>query len=176
MPGHTHRAILYYDFAHNQTHSFPILFWRLHEKYNKTLLAPKYDIAVAKLNVQNYKFTLRPAVFDVSIANEIEASVWKTVSTMDKKLYLTNQFEKYDLKIGNAGRCFEGFGVDIDDSMICVDGTEYQDTCFSHNFGPIYSGDKVVGLLLIKPTDCDMKFTIFTNISYYSNWILKTTV
>ncbi|KAJ8704717.1 hypothetical protein PYW07_011905 [Mythimna separata] len=175
MPGHTHRAILYYDFAHNQTHSFPILFWRLHEKYNRTLLSPKYDIAVAKLNVQNYKFALRPAVFDESKSKEIEASVWKTVSTMDKKLYLTNQFTKYDLRISPAGRCFESFGVEIDESMICVDASHY-DECFHHDFGPIFSGDKVVGVLLIKPVDCDMKLSIFTNISYYTSWIMKTTV
>ena len=113
-------------------------------------------------------------MIDESMATEVEASVWKTVATMDKKLYLTNQFDKYDVKIGNAGRCFESYGIEIDDALICVDTSEFED-CFTHDFGPVYSGDKLVGLLLVKPVDCDMKLSIFTNVSYYTKWILKTT-
>ncbi|PZC84875.1 trypsin epsilon [Helicoverpa armigera] len=170
----THRVLLFHDFARNYTHTYPILFWRLHEKFNSSNPTPRYDIAVAKLNVDYYPFTMKPSVFDDKEATELEASIWKTVSTMDKKLYLTNDFDKYEVRIADAAKCFEGYGVELDQSMICIDVSDYDD-CFIHEFGPLYSGDKVVGILAVKPRDCDMKLAIFTNVSYYTNWILKST-
>ncbi|KAF9416557.1 hypothetical protein HW555_006132 [Spodoptera exigua] len=170
--GYVHRAILFNDFSRNQTFAFPILFWRLHEKYNSSLAI--YDIAVAKLNLNNYKPVMRPSVFDESVATEVEASVWKTVATMDKKLYLTNHFEKYEVRIADPSICYETYGVPVDNSVICIDISDYED-CFVHEFGPIYSGDKVVGVVAVKPADCDMKVAIFTNVSFYTSWILRTT-
>lgn len=166
--------ILFHDFALNQSYTFPIQLWRIHEKYNITHPTPKYDIAAARLNLDDYPYVLKPAVFDESEAIDVEASIWKTVSTMDKRLYLTNHFERYYLKVVSSDRCFETFGIVLDESLICVDMSNYE-SCFVHEFGPIYSEDKLVGILAVKPQDCDMKLSIFTNISYYSNWILRTT-
>ncbi|XP_026736555.1 kallikrein-11-like [Trichoplusia ni] len=173
-PGATHRILLFHDFARNYTHTYPILFWRLHEKFNMTNPTPRHDIAVAKLNVDFYPLTMKASVFDEKKVTAVEASIWKTVSTMDKKLYLTNDFDKYEVKIINSVRCFESYGVELDESMMCIDMSDYED-CFVHEFGPIYNGDKVVGILAAKPRDCDMKLAIFTNISYYTNWILRST-
>uniref|UniRef100_A0A2A4JQ60 Peptidase S1 domain-containing protein n=2 Tax=Heliothis virescens TaxID=7102 RepID=A0A2A4JQ60_HELVI len=174
LSGHSHRVIIFQDFARNKTHSFPILFWRVHEKYNMTQPNPKYDIAVARMNVEHYHTIMQPADFDENEAKEVEASVWRTVSTMDKKLYLTNHFDKYDLTITTKDKCFETYGVDLDDSLICIDTSDYDD-CFTHEFGPIFSGDKVVGIIAIKPVDCEMKYSVFTNVSYYTSWILRST-
>lgn len=172
--GATHRVLVYYDFIRNYTHTYPILFWRLHEKFNSSHPTPKYDIAVAKLNVDFYPFTMKPSVFDDKAVKEVEASIWKTVSTMDKKMYLTNDFERFDVTVVSQNRCYETYGVELDETLICVDMSEYED-CFVHEFGPIYYGDKVVGVLAVKPRDCDVKLAIFTNVSYYSNWILRST-
>ncbi|XP_028177952.1 trypsin delta-like [Ostrinia nubilalis] len=172
--GSTHRVLVYYDFVRNYTHTYPILFWRLHEKFNASHPTPKYDIAIAKLNVDFYPFTMKPSVFDDKGVKEAEASVWKTVSTMDKKMYLTNDFDKFEVAVVSQTRCFESYGVELDETLICVDLSDYED-CFIHEFGPIYSGDKVVGVLAVKPRDCDVKLAIFTNVSHYSNWILRST-
>ncbi|XP_026736689.1 chymotrypsin-like protease CTRL-1 isoform X2 [Trichoplusia ni] len=172
--GSHHRVILFHDFAFNQSYTFPIQLWRIHEKYNTSHPSPKYDIAAARLNLDEYPYVLKPAVFDESEAIHVEASIWKTVSTMDKRLYLTNHFERYYLKIVNSDRCFETFGIVLDESLICVDMSNY-DSCFVHEFGPIFSEEKLVGILAVKPQDCDTKLSIFTNISYYTNWILRTT-
>ncbi|XP_021201764.3 trypsin epsilon [Helicoverpa armigera] len=174
QPGHTHRVVLFQDYARNQSHSYPILFWRIHEKYNSTVPNAKYDIAVARMNVNHYHSAVKPADFDEKAATAIVASVWKTVSTMDKKLYLTNHFDKYEMNISNKGKCFETYGVEMDDSLICIDTSAYDD-CFVHEFGPIFSGDKVVGVIAITPVECDMKYSVFTNISYYTSWILRST-
>uniref|UniRef100_A0A2H1VEG8 SFRICE_005578 n=1 Tax=Spodoptera frugiperda TaxID=7108 RepID=A0A2H1VEG8_SPOFR len=173
-PSTTHRVLLFYDFARNYTHTYPILFWRLHEKFNTSNPTPLYDIAVAKLNVEFRPFIIKPAVIDDRQAFAMESSIWKTVSTMDKKLFLTNDFDKYSFNIADPKKCLEGYGVDVDDSMICVDMSEHED-CFIHEFGPLYFGDKVVGILAVKPRDCDLKLSIFTNVSYYTNWILRAT-
>lgn len=117
---------------------------------------------------------MKPSVFDEREATEVDASIWKTVSTMDKKLYLTNDFDKYEVRIANSAKCFESYGVELDDSMICIDMSDYED-CFIHEFGPIYSADRVIGILAVRPRDCDMKLAIFTNISFYANWILRST-
>ncbi|XP_075988218.1 trypsin delta-like [Anticarsia gemmatalis] len=172
--GATHRVLLFQDFARNYTHTYPVLFWRLHEKFNISNPTPKYDIAVAKLNVESYPFTIKPSVFDEKETYEVDAAVWKTVSTMNKKLYLTNDFDVFEVKIASFNRCFEGYGVELDESLICIDLSDHDD-CFIHEFGPIYSMDKIVGILAVKPRDCDLKLAIFTNISYYTNWILKST-
>lgn len=108
------------------------------------------------------------------MVTEVEASVWKTVATMDKKVYLTNHFDKYEVRIADPGKCYESYGVPVDDSTICIDTSAYED-CFVHEYGPIYSGDKVVGIIAVKPVDCEMKLAIFTNVSYFTNWILRTT-
>lgn len=173
-PGYTHRVLLFYEFARNYTHTYPILFWRIHEKFNANSTIPMYDIAVAKLNIDQNVFSTRPAIFDEKSARYIEASVWKTVTTMDKKMYLTNDFDKFDVAIADSSKCYEGFAIDIDDSMICLDMSNHND-CFITEFGPIFSNDRVIGVLAIKPRDCDVKMAIFTNVSFYSDWILKTT-
>lgn len=172
--GATHRVLLFHDYTRNYTHTYPILFWRLHEKFNASKPTPKYDLAVAKLNVDLYPRTMKPSLFDESEVEKIEAGVWKTVSGMDKKVYLTNDFTTFLLRVVDKSKCFEGFGVSTDDSMICVDLSDYDD-CFVQEFGPIYDGDKVVGVLAVKPRDCDTRLAIFTNVSFYTNWILKST-
>lgn len=173
--GSTHRVFLYNDFARNLSTTYPIMLWRLHELYNSTIPSPKYDIAVAKLNLANTRaFTLKSANIDEYEVTTIDASVWKTVSTMDKRLYLTNDFEKIPVQLASATKCYESYGIYLDDSMFCVDLSQYDD-CFINEFGPIFTGDKIVGIIAVKPRDCDMKLAIFTNVSYYTNWILKTT-
>lgn len=173
-PGATHRVLLYHDSSRNFSHAYPILFWKLHDKFNISNPTAKYDIAVAKINVVGYPFAMKPAVFDEKEKTEVQASIWKTVLTMDKKMYLTNDFEVFDVKIAKRGKCFETYGVEIDSSLICIDLSEH-DVCFMHEFGPIFSSDKVAGVLAVKPHDCDIKMAVFTNVSYYSNWILKST-
>lgn len=173
--GSTHRVLLYHSFVRNYTQTYPLLFWRLHEKYNASHQTPQYDIAVAKLNVNSYPFSLRPSVFDdKGVFNVLDASIWKTVSSMDRKMYLTNDIDKFEGLIVNSLRCFESYGYAMDISMVCVDFSHYED-CFSHEFGPLYDGDKVAGILAVKPRDCDVKYAIFTNVSYYAPWILKST-
>ncbi|XP_059058815.1 venom peptide isomerase heavy chain-like [Achroia grisella] len=172
--GAMHRVLLYHDFARNYTHTYPILIWRLHEKYNSSQPTPKYDIAVAKLNVDSYPITMKSSLLNESPVKEVEASVWKTVSTMDKKMFLTNDFDKFEVSLVPNGRCFETYGVELDDSLLCVDMAEHED-CFIYEFGPIFDGDRVAGLLAVKPRDCDVKLAIFTNVSYYTNWILRST-
>lgn len=173
--GSTHRVFLYNDFVRNISTTYPIMLWRLHELYNSTIPSPKYDIAVAKLNLANAKpFTLKSANIDEYEVTSIDASVWKTVSTMDKKLYLTNDFEKLPVLLASATKCYESYGIYLDESMFCVDMSMHDD-CFINEFGPIYTGDKIVGIIAVKPRDCDMKLAIFTNVSYYTNWILRTT-
>lgn len=173
--GSTHRVFLYNDYVRNITVTYPIMLWRLHELYNASIPSPKYDIAVAKLNLANTKeFTLKSANVDEYEVTTIEASVWKTVSTMDKKLYLTNDFEKIPVLLASAANCYESYGIYLDESMFCVDMSEHEE-CFINEFGPIYTGDKLVGIIAVKPRDCDMKLAIFTNVSYYTNWILRTT-
>ncbi|XP_072937747.1 trypsin beta-like [Epargyreus clarus] len=172
--GSSHRVLLLYDFARNVTRTYPVLFWRIHEKFNNSNPTPKYDIAVAKLNVDSYPFSLKSATFDERPATDIEASIWKTVATMDRKVFLTNDFANFSMIIAPNDKCFENYGVHMDSSLICVDLSEHED-CFVHEFGPIFSGDKIVGILAVKPRECDIKLAIFTNISYYANWILKLT-
>ncbi|KAG6451548.1 trypsin epsilon [Manduca sexta] len=173
-PGTTHRVLLLHDYSRNSSLTYPVLFWRLHEKYNSSKPTPKYDIAVAKLNVDFYQFSMKSSLFDDKLATVVEASVWKTVSTMDKKVYLTNDFDKFDARVVDKTRCYEGYGVDLDDSLMCVDMSPYED-CFVFEFGPLYAGDKVVGVLAVKPADCDTKLAIFTNVSHYTNWIMRST-
>lgn len=173
--GSVHRVLLYSDFVKNYTNTYPILFWRLHEKYDETVPSPSYDIAVAKLNVlQDRVFTLKSASIHEFNTTDVVASVWKTVSAMDKRLYLTNDFEKFPVKIAPSARCFESYGVYLDTSMFCVDMSDYED-CFVHEFGPIYSEDTVVGVIAVTPRDCDTKLAIFTNVSHYVTWIMKST-
>lgn len=175
-PGSVHRVLIYHDFVRNYSHTYPILFWRLHEKFNISNPTPRYDIAVAKLNLEAYPFTIKSAKFDDSemISEVADASVWKTVSTMDRKLFLTNDFDKMEVNIVSHSRCYESYGVFLDDSMVCVDMSVHED-CFIHEFGPIYSADKLLGIIAVKPRECDVKLAIFTNVSYYTNWILKAT-
>ncbi|XP_049882848.1 kallikrein-5-like [Pectinophora gossypiella] len=173
--GSSHRVLLYHDFVRNYTHTYPIMFWRIHEQFNSTEGTPKFDIAVAKLNmIEAHPVTMKSSIFDELPASDVEASVWKTVSTMDKRLFLTNDFDKFSVKIAHESRCYESYGVFLDDSMFCLDVSDYED-CFVHEFGPVYSGDKVLGIIALKPRECEMKLAIFTNVSYYTNWILKTT-
>lgn len=172
--GATHRVLLLNDFAHNLTRSFPILFWRVHEKFHIDSTAPFYDIAVAKFNVDNYPFTIKPSTFDERSVSTSEAAIWKTVSTMDRTFYLINDCDKIQVKITSPSRCYESYGISFDASLICIDLTNYDD-CFIHEFGPIYNEDKLVGVLAVKPRDCDVKYAVFTNVSHYTTWILKLT-
>lgn len=173
-PGASHRVLLYHASTRNDSHAYPILFWKQHDKFNISSPTPKYDIAVAKINMDGYPFAMKPAVFDGNEKTDVQASIWKTVLTMDKKMYLTNDFEVFNVNIVRKGKCFETFGVEIDNSLICVDLSEHE-MCFMHEFGPIFSSDMVVGVLAVKPRDCDVKLAVFTNVSYYANWILKST-
>lgn len=173
--GSVHRVLLYSDFVKNYTNTYPILFWRLHEKYDDTVPSPNYDIAVAQLSlIQDRDFTLKYANINEFNTKDVVASVWKTVSAMDKRLYLTNDFEKFPVKIAPSSRCFESYGVYLDTSLFCVDMSDYED-CFIHEFGPLYSEDTVVGVIALKPRDCETKLAIFTNVSHYGTWILKST-
>lgn len=174
--GSVHRVLLYSGFVKNYTNTYPIMFWRLHEKYDASVPSPNYDIAVAKLNViQDRFFALKSACINEFInITDVVASVWKTVSAMDRRLYLTNDFEKFPVKIAPSLRCFERYGIHLDTSMFCVDLSDYED-CFVHEFGPIYSDDTVVGVIAVNPKDCDTKLAIFTNVSHYVTWILKST-
>lgn len=172
--GATHRVLLLNDFARNISRTFPILFWRINEKYNQNSTMPYHDIAVAKFNIEEYQFTMKSSTFDDRLVSDCEASVWKTVATMDRKVYLINDFTKLAVKIAFPGKCYESFGVHIDESMICIDLTDYDD-CFVHEFGPIYNGHKLVGVLATRPKDCEVKYAVFTNVSYYASWILKLT-
>ncbi|XP_013143044.1 PREDICTED: trypsin delta/gamma-like [Papilio polytes] len=173
-PGATHRILLLQDYIKNYTHTYPILFWRINEKYNASDPSGKNDIAVAKLNLDSYPAIAKSSTIDSNEAKEIEANVWKTVSTMSKQVYLTNNFDKFEVKIAKRHKCFESYGVKIDDSLICVDMSDYED-CFIHEFGPLYAGDKLVGILAMKPKDCDLKLLVFTNVSYHAKWILRIT-
>lgn len=174
-PGSIHRVLLYSDFVKNYTNTYPITFWRLHEKYDASVPSANYDIAVAKLNgIQDSAFVLKSASISDFNSTDVVASVWKTVSAMDKKLYLTNDFEKFPVKIAPSSRCFESYGIYLDMSMFCVDVSDYED-CFIFEFGPLFFEDTVVGVISVKPTDCDMKLAIFTNVSYYKSWILEST-
>ncbi|XP_034838545.1 trypsin alpha-like [Maniola hyperantus] len=173
----THRVLLLNDFARNISRTFPILYWRIHEKFNINNTIPLYDIAVAKFNMADSisnPSPIKPSTFDDKQVEELEASIWKTVSTMDRKIYLINDFDKFDVKIASPSKCYESYGIQVDDSMICIDLSNYED-CFVHEFGPLYNKDKVVGILTAKPKDCEMKFAVFTNVSYYATWILKST-
>lgn len=173
--GSVHRVLLYSDFVKNYTNTYPILFWRLHEKYDASVPSPNYDIAVAKLNmIGDRDFSLKSADINEFNITDVVASVWKTVSAMDKRLYLTNDFEKFPVKIAPSSRCFERYGIYLDTSMFCVDLSEYED-CFVQEFGPIYSEDAVVGVIAVTPKDCETKLVIFTNVSYYVTWIMKST-
>ncbi|XP_068622376.1 trypsin delta-like [Battus philenor] len=172
-PG-THRILLLQNYIKNYTRTYPILFWRINEKYNASDPFGKNDIAVAKLNLETHPSVSKSSVVDIYEAKDIEASIWKTVSTMGRQVYLTNNFDKYDIKITEPHKCFESYGVYMDDSLICVDMSDYED-CFVHEFGPLYSGDKLVGILAVKPRDCDLKLLIFTNVSYHADWILRIT-
>lgn len=174
--GSVHRVLLYSDFVKNYTNTYPILFWRLHENYDSTVPAPNYDIALAKLNVnQDRVLILKSASLSEFNSTDIVASVWKTVSAMNKRLYLTNDFEKFPVKIAPSARCFESYGIYLDMSMFCVDMSDYED-CFMYEFGPLFFEDTVVGVIAVKPTDCDVKLAIFTNVSYYKSWILESTL
>ncbi|KAI5646419.1 trypsin domain-containing protein [Phthorimaea operculella] len=175
--GFTHRALTYFDYVNNHTRTYPILFWRIHENFEKGLVSAKYDIALVKLNIkQGRPLYLRSAVVAPGSEEESEivASVWKTVASMDGKQYLTNDLAKYDMRIAQNHRCYESYGIALDESMFCVDMSEYDD-CFAHDFGPIYYKDRVVGICSIKPRECDSKLSIFTNVSWYSKWIYKST-
>lgn len=174
--GSVHRVLLYSDFVKNHTNTYPVLFWRLHEKYDSNVPSPNYDIAVAKLTtvLRDRDFMLKSAGIDEFNATGIMASVWKTVSAMDKRMYLTTDFEKFPVKIAPPARCFESYGIYLDTSLFCVDLSDYED-CFVHEFGPIYSEDNVAGIMAVKPRDCETKLAIFTNVSHYSTWILKST-
>ncbi|CAH2242782.1 kallikrein-11-like [Pararge aegeria] len=172
--GATHRVLLLNDFARNISRTFPILYWRIHEKFNINTTVPMYDIAVAKFNMEATPMTIKPSTFDDRLVEDCEASIWKTVSTMDRKIYLINDFDKLHVQIASPGRCYESYGIQADESMICIDLSGYDD-CFVHEFGPIYNKDKVVGILAAKPKDCEVKFAVFTNVSYYATWILKLT-
>ncbi|XP_023935314.2 uncharacterized protein LOC112043883 [Bicyclus anynana] len=172
--GALHRVLLFSDFAKNLTRTFPILFWRIHHEFDINSTIPFYDIAIAKFNVDDTRFTIKPSTFDNKSVEDCEASVWKTVSAMDRKIYLVNDFDTYSVKIAAASRCYETYGIQVDESMICVDLSDHDD-CFTHEFGPIYSEDKVVGVLAAKPKDCEVKYAIFTNVSFYATWIIKLT-
>ncbi|CAG4965798.1 unnamed protein product [Colias eurytheme] len=171
--GATHRVLLLHDFARNISASYPILYWRIHEKFNPNNTMPMYDIAVAKFNIE-LPTTLRSSTFDERQVLHFDASIWKTVSTMDRRVYLINDFDSFELKFAPNSRCYESFGVQIDESLICVDMSDYED-CFVHEFGPLYTGDKLAGVLALKPRDCEVKLAIFTNVSYFATWVLKLT-
>lgn len=93
---------------------------------------------------------------------------------MDRRVFLINDFDRFAVRIASPGRCYESYGIQVDVSMICIDLSAYED-CFLHEFGPIYHKDKVVGVLTAKPRDCEVKYAIFTNVSFYATWILKLT-
>lgn len=173
-----HRVLMYYDYSRNYSHTYTILFWRIHEKYDIKKPTVKYDIAVVKMNMDIHPdlqhIHTKPAIFNYKEVSDIEASIWKTVLTMDKQLYLTNDFDMYHFKIETTGKCFEYYGVEIQEDLICVDLTGH-DVCFVNEFGPIFYMDKVVGVLAVKPRDCDTRLAVFTNISFYTGWISKST-
>ncbi|XP_045782721.1 kallikrein-11-like [Maniola jurtina] len=173
----THRVLLLNDFARNISRTLPILYWRIHEKFNINNTVPLHDIAVAKFSMDDNignPLTIKPSTFDDKRVEQLEVSIWKTVSTMDRKIYLINDFDKFDVKIASPSNCYESYGIQVNVSMICIDLSDYED-CFVHEFGPLYNKDKVVGILTAKPKDCEMKFAVFTNVSYYAAWILKST-
>ncbi|XP_045531325.1 serine protease 3-like [Pieris brassicae] len=169
--GATHRVLLLYDFARNVSTSYPILYWRIHEKYNPNSTIPFNDIAVAKFNIE---YPLRSSTFDERPVTDVEASIWKTVATMDRRVYLINDFDRFPLKLASGAKCYETYGVQLDESLMCVDMSDYED-CFVHEFGPLYYEDKLVGVLALQPKDCEVKLAVFTNVSYYTTWVLKLT-
>ncbi|XP_004926774.1 trypsin eta [Bombyx mori] len=171
-----HRLLLFHDYTKNYSHTYPVLYWKLHQKYNVSKPTLRHDVAVAKLNVDFYPFSTKASVFDRNPpeTDVLTAVLWKTVAAIDKKMYLTNDFDKIEVQITSYNRCFESYGVDLDASLICIDLTEYEE-CFVHEFGPLYYEDKIVGVLAVKPRDCDTKYAIFTNVSFYRDWILKST-
>ncbi|KAJ2939261.1 hypothetical protein O0L34_g13355 [Tuta absoluta] len=171
----THRALLYYDFFRNHTHTYPILVWKVHEEYDNVPIA-RNDIAIAKLNFEDKLPAMKSSHIDEGGQTSIVASVWKTVATMDKRLFLTNDFESFNVKIAKNSDCLKVFGIPLDDSLFCVDMRAYKQDCFINEFGPIYSADKVVGIAAVMPKDCDIKYAIFTNVSYYTKWILNATI
>lgn len=169
----SYRVIFYSDIARNLTRTFPIQFWRIHDHYEVKNNNFLNDIAIAKLNTEMYNYSERNIILDCQISNDIEASIWKTVFTMDKIVYLTNEMANYRPKISDKRLCSELFGIEIDDSIICVDMSEYVD-CFINEFGPIFIGDRLLGVLSVKPKECNNKYAVFTNVSFFTNWLRKS--
>ncbi|CAG9091878.1 unnamed protein product [Plutella xylostella] len=171
--GATHRALLLPELTApgNRTRTHPVLYWKLHDDYNAT--RPElYNIAVVKLYIN--QATRKSAVVQETKVNDlVQASIWKTLTTMTHEEYLTNDVDKYMCKLTDRSRCSDVSGVDLDDGVICVDMSGHED-CFVHEFGPIFFGNRIVGVLAVKPVSCAAKLAIFTNVSHYSHWILKT--
>ncbi|XP_063370663.1 uncharacterized protein LOC134658986 [Cydia amplana] len=133
---------------------------------------PWHDIALAE--VDKDMETAAPVFFTHGV-QQVQASVWKTVITMDRRTYLTNNMEIYDVELVDPILCFERYGFTLDDTLICVNMTHNAD-CFITEFGPIFTPtERVLGVLRLMPNDCDNNLAIFTNVTSYFEWISKET-
>ncbi|XP_063544320.1 chymotrypsin-like protease CTRL-1 [Cydia strobilella] len=172
IPDHTHRALLHRDYIYNHTNTRLILRWKVHPGFISNSTVPWHDIALVK--VDKDMETAAPVFFTNGV-QQVQASVWKTIITMDRRTYLTNAMEIYDVELVNPIFCYERYGFTLDDTLICVNMTHDAD-CFITEFGPIFTPtERVLGVLRLMPNDCDNKLAIFTNVTSYFEWISKET-
>ncbi|XP_061726900.1 serine protease 3-like isoform X2 [Cydia pomonella] len=172
IQNHIHRTLLYRDYVHNHTNTHLILRWKVHPGYISNSTVPWHDIALAKVNED---LETAVPVFFTNGAQQVQASVWKTIITMERRTYLTNDMEIYDVRIINPIFCYERYGFTLDDTFICVNMTRDAD-CFITEFGPIFTAtERVLGILRLMPNDCENKVAIFTNVTSYFEWISKET-
>ncbi|XP_063391427.1 kallikrein-8-like [Cydia fagiglandana] len=170
QPKHNDRTLLYRDYIQNRTNTHPILKWKVHPEYTATSTVPWHDIALGQVNKD---MDIPAPVFFTSGVPKIQASVWKTIVTMDRRTYLTTDMDLYDVELVDPSICYELYGFTLDDTLLCVNMTHETD-CFVTEFGPIFTPrDRVLGVLRLAPNDCDNKVAIFTNVTSYFEWISK---
>ncbi|XP_041988045.1 trypsin-like [Aricia agestis] len=164
-----HKVLLLYDFTNNSSRLYDVVFWKAHERFNGSLL---YDISVAAFDMRTTLKLKTSNVVEMQVP-EVDACIWKTVSSMNRRMYLLNDIERYTLSVAPPERCGEFYNITINESQICVDLSSYED-CFIFEFGPVFWGNNLVGVLAQQPKDCEGKLAIFTNVSYFSPWITQT--
>ncbi|XP_063631577.1 kallikrein-8-like isoform X2 [Cydia splendana] len=167
---HTDRTLFYRDYIQNRTNTIPILKWKVHPGFISKSTVTWHDIALAQVDKE---MNIPAPVFFTSGVQKVQASVWKTIVTMDRRTYLTTDMDLYDVELVDPTNCYELYGFTLDDTLLCVNVTHETD-CFVTEFGPIFTPrERVLGVLRLAPNDCNNKLAIFTNVTSYFEWISK---
>ncbi|XP_046802004.1 serine protease 46 isoform X1 [Lucilia cuprina] len=147
-----------------------------HEGYNPTIAI--HDIALVRLKES---ISLSTNLYKVKLADDYNASFENITGTLvgwglnETNGALAVELEKVNLEIVALEECRNQLKSIIHISNLCAGGVE-NGQCSGDSGGPLLYANRQIGIVSWSFKPCASKPGIFTNLSYYTQWIQEKVV